>query len=71
MNKENIINLNTVKQQSNHKKRLEMIVRDSLDNIEDYGFEMFFNCDIDSIIDYTILPYQLPCPPSEQIKVSA
>jgi hypothetical protein len=70
MNKQNLINLDTLRQQSNNTKKLEMIIRDSMDNIEDYSFDMFFNCDIDSIIEYKILPYQLPCS-SEQIKARA
>ena len=70
MNKQNLINIDSLKQQSTNTKRLEMIIRDSMDNIEDYSFEMFFNCDIDSIIEYKILPYQLP-DSNEQIKIRA
>ncbi len=70
MNNQNIINLNTARQKSIDKKRLEMIIRDSLDNIEDYSYEIFFNCDMNSIIEYEILPYQLPCP-DKLIKVTA
>ena len=65
MKNNNIINLNKHKQSSNRDFKLEMIVRDSLDNIEDYSFQMFFDCDVDSIIDFEILPYYLPSQSNE------
>jgi hypothetical protein len=60
MENNNIINLKKHKEQSSSNKRLEMILRDSLDNIEDYSFQMYYDCDVDTIIDFEILPYSLP-----------
>ena len=65
MKSDNIINFNRPEQQSSSNKKLEMILRDSLDNIEDYSFQMFFDCYIDCIIDYEIVPYYLPVQNSE------
>jgi len=65
MKNDNIININRVKQQTSHNKYLEMVLRDSLDNIEDYSFQMFYDCDVDSIIDFEILPYYLPSQSNE------
>lgn len=70
MKNNNIISINRLKQQSGCHKKLEIILRDSLDNIEDYSFQMFFDCDIDSILDFEITPYYLPLQNNE-LKVSA
>ncbi len=53
--KNNIINFNAIKKQSLKQQRLEMLMHDSMDNIEEFGFQFYLQCDIDSIIDYEIL----------------
>lgn len=52
----NIIDITTVKKQLLAKKRLEMIMRDSMDNIEEYGFQMYFNSNMDMLGEFEILP---------------
>jgi hypothetical protein len=51
-----IIDLDLFKQRSINNQRLEMIMRDSLDNIEDYSFQMYYASNMDMIDEYQILP---------------
>ena len=52
----NVINLTAIKEQLRAKKRLEMIMRDSMDNIEEYGFQMYFQSNMDMLVEFEILP---------------
>ncbi|MFK5985842.1 MAG: hypothetical protein QM479_10495 [Pseudomonadota bacterium] len=51
----NVINFNAIKKQSTEHKLLEMVMRDSNDNIEEFAFQMFLSCDVDSIDEFEIL----------------
>ncbi len=37
-------------------KLLESRIRDALDNIEDYSFQIFLSSSMDELLDYQILP---------------
>jgi hypothetical protein len=51
-----VIDLELFKKQSRNNQRLEMIMRDSLDNIEDYSFQMYYASNMDMIDEYEIIP---------------